>query len=101
MTCSGLPTNLLRSTGSCVATPTGQVLRWHLRIMMQPSTTNGAVAKPNSSAPEQRADDDVATGAHPAVDLHRDAAPQAVQHQRLMRLGEAQLPRRAGVLDRG
>ena len=31
--------------------PTGQVLRWHLRIMMQPSTTSGAVAKPNSSAP--------------------------------------------------
>ena len=41
----------LRSTGSCVATPTGHVLRWHLRIMMQPSTTSGAVAKPNSSAP--------------------------------------------------
>ena len=41
----------MRSTGSCVATPTGQVLRWHLRIMMQPSTTSGAVAKPNSSAP--------------------------------------------------
>jgi hypothetical protein len=50
-TCSGLPANLRRSTGSCVATPTGQVLRWHLRIMMQPSTTSGAVAKPNSSAP--------------------------------------------------
>ena len=50
-TCSGLPANFLRSTGSCVATPTGQVLRWHLRIMMQPSTTSGAVAKPNSSAP--------------------------------------------------
>ena len=37
-TCSRLPSNLRRSTGSCVATPTGQVLRWHLRIMMQPST---------------------------------------------------------------
>ena len=50
-TCSGWPAKRLRSTGSCVATPTGQVLRWHLRIMMQPSTTSGAVAKPNSSAP--------------------------------------------------
>ena len=49
-TCSGLPWNFWRSTG-CVATPTGQVFRWHLRIMMQPSTTSGAVAKPNSSAP--------------------------------------------------
>ncbi|MCY1522711.1 hypothetical protein D9M68_575760 [compost metagenome] len=34
-----------------MATPTGQVFRWHLRIMMQPSATSGAVAKPNSSAP--------------------------------------------------
>ncbi|CFN76350.1 Uncharacterised protein [Bordetella pertussis] len=46
-----MPWNFLRSSGSCVATPTGQVFRWHLRIMMQPSTTSGAVAKPNSSAP--------------------------------------------------
>ena len=49
---------------------------------------------------EQRADDDVAPGLHLAVGLHADAAAQAVQHQRLLRLGEAELPRRAGVLDR-
>ena len=51
MTCSGWPVNRARSTGSCVATPTGQVLRWHLRIMMQPAAISGAVQKPNSSAP--------------------------------------------------
>src|SRR5437764_75338 len=51
MTCSGWPVNRLRRTGSCVAMPTGQVLRWHLRIMMQPAAISGAVAKPNSSAP--------------------------------------------------
>ena len=34
-----------------MATPTGQVLRWHFRIMMQPITTSDAVAMPNSSAP--------------------------------------------------
>ena len=50
---------------------------------------------------EQRADDDVAAGAHAAVDLHRDAAAQAVRDQRLVGLGEADLPRRAGMLDRG
>ena len=48
---SGLPVNRERSTGFCVATPTGHVSRWHTRIMMQPETTSGAVAKPNSSAP--------------------------------------------------
>ena len=42
---------------------------------------------------EQRADHDVAAGAHAAVDLHRDARAQAVHDQRLMRLGEADLPR--------
>src|SRR5258708_7928879 len=35
--------------------PTGQVLRWHLRIMMQPAAISGAVAKPNSSAPRMAA----------------------------------------------
>ena len=42
---------------------------------------------------EQRADHDVAPGAHAAVDLHGDARAQAVHHQRLVRLGEADLPR--------
>ena len=41
-TCSGLPANFLRSSGSCVAMPTGQVFRWHLRIMMQPMVTSAA-----------------------------------------------------------
>ena len=31
--------------------PTGQVLRWQTRIMMQPMAISGAVEKPNSSAP--------------------------------------------------
>ena len=52
---SGLPVNFLRSSGFCVATPTGQVSRWQTRIMMQPLTTSGAVAKPNSSAPSRAA----------------------------------------------
>ena len=52
---SGLPLNRSRSTGFWVATPTGQVSRWQTRIMMQPDTTSGAVAKPNSSAPSSAA----------------------------------------------
>ena len=42
---------------------------------------------------EQRADDDVAAGAEAAVDLHGDAAAQPVGDQRLVGLGEADLPR--------
>ena len=52
---SGLPVNRWRSTGFCVATPTGHVSRWHTRIITQPITTSGAVAKPNSSAPSSAA----------------------------------------------
>ena len=52
---SGLPVKRLRSSGFWVATPTGQVSRWQTRIMMQPETTSGAVAKPNSSAPSNAA----------------------------------------------
>ena len=52
---SGLPVNRARSSGFWVAMPTGQVSRWQTRIMMQPLTTSGAVAKPNSSAPSSAA----------------------------------------------
>ena len=50
---------------------------------------------------EQGAHDDVTPGADAAIDLHRDARAQAVDHQRLVRLGEADFPRAAGMLDRG
>ncbi len=49
---------------------------------------------------EQRGDDDVAAGLQLAVGLHDDAVAQAVEQQRLLRLGQAELPRRAGVLER-
>ena len=55
LTNSGLPVKRLRSIGFWVATPTGQVSRWHTRIRMQPLTTMGAVAKPYSSAPNSAA----------------------------------------------
>ena len=50
---------------------------------------------------EQRAHQDVAARAHAAVDLHSDAAAQAVAYQRLLRFGKADFPRTARVLDRG
>ena len=65
------------------------------------TTTSGAVAKPNSSAPSSAAIDDVAAGLELAVDLHDDPVAQAVEHQGLLGLGEAELPRAAGVLERG
>ena len=49
---------------------------------------------------EQRADDDVAAGLELAVDLDDDAVAQVVQHERLLGLGQADLPRRARVLER-
>ena len=49
---------------------------------------------------EQRGDDDVAARLQLAVGLHPDARAQVVQHERLLRLGEPDLPRHAGVQDR-
>ena len=69
------------------------------RIITQPETTNGAVANPNSCS-QQRGDDDVAAGLELSVDLEDDTASQPVRRQRLMRLGESEFPRRAGVLQR-
>ena len=51
--------------------------------------------------PEQRGDHDVAPRAHPAVGLQDDPPAQPVAHERLLRLGEPELPRDARVLDRG
>ena len=49
---------------------------------------------------EERSDHDVATGLQLSVRLHPDARAQPVPHQRLLRLGEPDLPRDAGVEDR-
>ncbi len=49
---------------------------------------------------EQRADHDIAARAHASVDLYGDAPAQSVGHQRLVCLGQADLPGRAGVFDR-
>ncbi len=80
--------------------PTGQVFRWHLRIMMQPIDTSGAVENPNSSAPSSAA---IATS-RPVCSL-----PSVCTRMRLRRSfststcwvsGEPQLPGNAGMLDR-
>ncbi len=50
---------------------------------------------------EQRADDDVAARLQLPVHLHHDAVAQAVHQQRLLGLGQPDLPGDAGVLQRG
>ena len=98
---SGLPVNRSRSSGFWVATPTGQVSRWQTRIMMQPRHDQRRGGEAELLGAEQRGDDDVAAGLELAVDLHDDPVAQAVEQQRLLGLGQAELPRRAGVLERG
>ena len=93
MTCSGWPVNLARRRSSWVAMPTGQVLRWHLRIIMQPAAISGAVEKPNSSAPSSAPMTTSRPVRKAAVDLDGDAAAQLVQDQRLVRFGKTDFPR--------
>ena len=99
-TYSALPWNRFRRSGSCVAMPTGQVPRWHFRMRMQPRRDQGRGAEAEPLRPEQGADHHVAAGPHLAVALHEDAVAQAVEDQRLLRLGQADFPRAAGMLDR-
>ena len=47
---------------------------------------------------EQRGDDHVAAGLQLAVGLDRDAAAEIVQHERLVRFGEAEFPREPACL---
>src|SRR5258708_24976577 len=48
----------------------------------------------------QRRDDDVAPGLQLTVRLHPDARAEVVEQQRLLRLGQPDLPRDARVQDR-
>ena len=50
---------------------------------------------------EKRGDDHVPSRLEAAVGADADAASQPVRDERLLRLGQAELPGRAGVLDRG
>ena len=44
--------------------PTGQVFRWHTRIMMQPLAISGAVLKPIFFRAQQCSDGHIAAGFH-------------------------------------
>ena len=68
--------------------------------MMQPRHDQRRGGEAELLGAEQRGDHDVAAGLQLAVGLHDDAVAQAVEQQRLLRLGQAELPRRAGVLER-
>ena len=69
--------------------------------MMQPVAISGAVEKPHSSAPSSAA----MTTSRPVLSWPsvwtQIAAAQVVEHERLLGLGEADLPRDAGGLDAG
>ena len=92
-TCSGVPAKRSRSTGSWVAIPTGHVFRWQARIITQPVAIERRGREAHLVGAEQRGDHDVAAGLQLAVGLHPDPRAQVVHHERLLRLGEADLPR--------
>ena len=97
---SGLPLNRARSSGFWVATPD----RAGVEVADPHHDAAGHHQRRGGEAEllgaEQRGDDHVAGGAHAAVALHGDPVPQPVEHQRLLGVGEADLPRRARVFER-
>ena len=98
-TYSGLPAKRLRSSGSCVAMPKGQVPRWQTRIMRQPMATSGAVAKLNSSAPSSRATATSWPLINLPVCLQGNALAQVVAAEHLMRFGQPDFPGQTRVVN--
>ena len=100
-TCSGVPLKRLRSSGSCVAMPD----RAGVQVAGAHHDAAGRDQRRGREAhlvgAEHRRDHHVAAGLQLAVGLHDDARAQVVEQQRLLGLGEADLPRHAGRLDRG
>ena len=96
-----VPVNRRRSSGSCVAIPTGHVFRWQTRIITQPSATSGAVENANSSAPSSARDQRRrAPVRRPPSTCTRTRPRRPFIDQHLLRLGEAELPRQPCVLQR-
>ena len=62
MTFSGVPSNFSRSASSCEHTPTGQVLLWHWRTMMQPMATSARGADAEFLGAQHGGDHHVAPG---------------------------------------
>ena len=71
----GLPANFLRSSGSWVAMPTGQVFRWQTRIMMQPRAISGG-GEAEFLGSQQRRDHHVAAGLDLAVASRAPTRPR-------------------------
>ena len=68
--------------------------------MMQPMVTRAAGGDAPFLGAKHRGDRHVLGRTNHAVGLHDDPAAQVVEHQHLVRFGQAQFPGRAGVLDR-
>ena len=51
--------------------------------------------------PQQRGNHNITPRFKPSICLQNHATPQIIKHQRLMRLGNTQLPRQTCVLDTG
>jgi hypothetical protein len=73
---SGLPENFSRSSGVLGGDAHRAGVEVTDPLMMQPDTTSGAVANPNSSAPRSAAITDVAPGLELPVGLHDDPVAQ-------------------------
>ena len=99
-TCSGVAANFARSSGRCVAIPTGHVSRWHERTIRQPCAISTAVPKDTSSAPSSAATTTSRPVFRPPSTRRRTRPRSPSRDERPLRLGEPELPGRARVLDR-
>ena len=100
-TCSGLPVNFARSCGILRR----DARRAGVQVADAHHDAAGGDQRRGGEAEllgaEQRGDHDVAAGLQLAVGLDGDAAAQVVEDERLVGLGQAELPGQARVRDRG
>ena len=88
---SGDAANLARSSGRCVAIPTGHVSRWHDRTIRQPCASSSTVRRTNLVGAEQRGDDHVASCLEAAVDAKAQLVAQPLLDERSPCLHEPEL----------
>ena len=101
MTCSGCPLEALAQHGVLRRDPNRAGVEVTLAHHDAAGGNQRRCGKTEFVGAEQGADHHVAACPDAAVDLHRNAAAQAIDDQRLMRFGEADFPGAARVFDRG
>ena len=79
--------------------PTGHVFSWHCLTILQPRAEQGQRPEAETIGAQHPGDNDVSPRVEAPIGLQGQRPPETIGNKRLMRFGQADLPRRPRMLD--